>query len=286
MPKAWLDPERGFLNKWEMYKALKDENIGPCKLPVTEPFNISALQHMLNRYPSIYVKPAGTWGGRGISRIDIKNDAFLWTLQTALQGNSLQMFESISDLYHALQLAYQDQFCIVQQAAPLVAYEGRPFDIRVHMQRETDENWAYSGSLVRVSGTSAIVSNVEISEGSVLPVEQAAAKVLQYKTPKIRRLKKSLEQTGFHICRLLDSYRIFNEIGIDLGIDPNGQLWLIEVNTDDAICGPSHDLFAKLEDKTMYNLIQQRYNNRQLQKTKWLFQLLFADPDANENKTP
>lgn len=47
-------------------------------------------------------------------------------------------------------------------------------------------------------------------------------------------------------------------MGIDFGIDELHNLWVIEVNTDDALGGPSHDLFAQLPDPTLFEAIQAR----------------------------
>jgi hypothetical protein len=54
-----------------------------------------------------------------------------------------------------------------QQAAPLLFFEGCPFDIRTHLQRDVEDQWVYAGDLVRVGGNYSIVSNVAISNGKV-----------------------------------------------------------------------------------------------------------------------
>ena len=37
---------------------------------------------------------------------------------------------------------------------------------------------------------------------------------------------------------MLDQYHFFMEVGLDFALDHNGNLWIIEVNTDDLKGGP------------------------------------------------
>ncbi|WP_425262328.1 YheC/YheD family protein [Paenibacillus pectinilyticus] len=45
-------------------------------------------------------------------------------------------------------------------------------------------------------------------------------------------------------------------MGIDFGIDQHHKLWIIEIN----FYYPSHELFIKLKDKTMYRKIKSLRN--------------------------
>jgi len=76
-----LDDERGYLNKWEMHKALKGRDIGHCKLPATELYNEQALVRLLKRFRKVYVKPVDTWGGCEISFVEHVAGKYLWIPQ-------------------------------------------------------------------------------------------------------------------------------------------------------------------------------------------------------------
>ncbi|MCF8565003.1 YheC/YheD family protein [Alicyclobacillus tolerans] len=270
-----LDLERGYLNKWEMYKALQGEQIGPCRLPVTQGLSGSSLGVMLKKFRKVYVKPIDSWGGNFVSVVAFESGKYSWTMQQ----HSQQQYPTLSKLMQDLSAAYAHQICIVQQAAPLLGYQGRPFDIRVHMQRNTDDSWIYAGALVRAGGAKSIVSNVGISDGAVLPLENVLLAVLA--KPKARRIPVKLENIGYSIAGLLDNYRDFNEIGIDLGVDRDGQLWLIEVNTDDALGAPSHEIFADLPDPTIYKQLRHRAESRQMAMAKSLLEAFFLVEDNN-----
>ena len=66
-------------------------------------------------------------------------------------------------------------------------------------------------------------------------------------------MKRELIDTGFAIVRHAteNGYRT-HEVGLDLGVDKKGNLWIIEVN----LAYPSYGLFNRLEDKTFYRKIK------------------------------
>ena len=268
-----LDAERGFLNKWEMYKALAGESIGPCRLPETVLYQEPALALMLSRYGKIYIKTVSGWGGQAVSVLEGHHGLYRWHRQgqSALRSRNLRLLAKLISAY------YHNQQSIIQQAAPLARYQGRPFDIRVHMQKDASDGWVYAGELVRVGGTDAIVSNVAISQGKVLPMETVLQSLhLRYGPEQVRW---RLQRIGASIASILNRYRDFNDIGIDLGMSRQGQLWLIEVNTDDAQGAPSYELFAQLPDKKLYEQMKNRATERNAAIVQSILQELFGSED-------
>lgn len=283
MAEGILDPERGSLNKWEMYKVLRDGALGDCRLPYTAPWQPQTFADILSRFHQLYLKPLGTWGGRGISLVTVNNSGIRWTSQ----GADSQQFPSSRQLVAHLLTVYTPLTAIVQQAAPLLRCNGRVFDIRVLMQRELDDSWITAGMLCRVGGDDAVVSNVGISQGSVWPLQKALRAALPRRLQTRKQLAKIEDQlaaTSHNICEQLTPYRHFHEVGIDFGIDELGHLWLIEVNTDDALGAPSHELFAKLPDASIYEEIQRRRQAYQMQTVRWLLDALDT-PDTPDLST-
>ena len=54
---------------------------------------------------------------------------------------------------------------------------------------------------------------------------------------------------------MLDQYHFFTEVGLDFALDHRGNLWIIEVNTDDTQGGPDPYLFSLLPDQSYYDKI-------------------------------
>ncbi|MCL6600660.1 MAG: YheC/YheD family protein [Alicyclobacillus macrosporangiidus] len=273
MDEARLDKERGYLDKWEMYKALRGRRLGPCRLPYTERLSDEALVRMLGRFRRVYVKPVDGWGGHGVGVIARRGDRWAWTVQ----GEPTRWFVREADLVQVVRTAYGARRGVVQQAAPLARYRGRPFDVRVHLQRDAEDAWVYAGELARVGGAGALVSNVAVSGGEVLPADEVIRAVLGHR--RMPMLLRQLRTVGLAVARELERYRLFEEMGIDLGVGRDARLWLIEVNTDDALGAPSHELFAHLPDGRVYEAIRARAEARRKAWARWFFDALDA-PDA------
>lgn len=256
MARGVIDPNRGSLNKWEMYRVLSDADLGPCRLPATFVWHPDTLPRYLWRYRSMYIKPLDAWGGHGVCVMEHAGSTTRWIRQ-----DRTDTVPSLPELCVMLAQVYPPGAAIVQQAAPLCRIDKRVFDIRVLMQRSATDQWVQGGMLARVGGENSVVSNVQRSGGSVTTVKAALRRALppeQCTPTKLKRMRADLYQVSSGICRILEPYRHFNEVGLDFGVDGEGQLWLIEVNTDDALGGPSHALFAQLPDKRVYQQIERR----------------------------
>ncbi|WP_026692150.1 YheC/YheD family protein [Peribacillus kribbensis] len=240
-----LDPERAFINKWNMHKLLQAERDLPFFLPETLLFSRDSFSILLNKYKDIYIKSVSSWGGSKVGRIVCGESSF----SLSIQGDTPRIKENIEELYDDLASYYKEELCLVQQTAPLLSCRGRPFDIRTHLQKDLEEGWLYAGDLVRIGGQGSIVSNVAISSGEVKPTEEILTELLQGKTSLIQQ---RLLASSLQVCGILDKYHSFLDIGIDFGIDADGSLWLIEVNTDDLYGGPAQQLFAMLPDQSLY----------------------------------
>lgn len=253
MENAKLDPVRMSLDKWEMYKALKDMNVQKVHLPETGIATQENVIRFLNQFEKIYVKPVGTWGGRQIVRVRKQNRNFEWQEQ----GHAPITFKTEEALRERFTQTYGESPSIVQAAAPIRNLHGRLFDVRLLMQRDVEDEWIQAGTVVRIGGKGSIVSNVEISRGEVVGFGTLCKRIRLSRQAR-RQLEQRLKQTGLTICKALEEYRHFNEIGIDFGLGNDNTLWIFEVNTDDTIGGPSHELFAKLTDKRLYKEIEAR----------------------------
>lgn len=265
MGKGILDPERGYLDKWQMHRALLGQDIGPCRLPQAKVSSLPGWQTLLAKYATVYAKPLDTWGGNGIHVVSRQADRF-YTLKTLEQRWTGLTKRQVAGY---LQPLFASHVYIVQQGAPLALCHERPFDIRALWQKD-NEDWVFAGALARVGAKESIVSNVGTGHGEVRP----ATSVLEQVLPRRRRplhVLDNIQVVGQKIANLLSDYRDFVEIGIDFGVAETGQLWLIEVNTDDALGGPSHALFNELPDKTLYQQIEQRAQRRNIQ---WILSVL------------
>ncbi|QQE78745.1 YheC/YheD family protein [Alicyclobacillus sp. SO9] len=279
MPRAQLDVQRQGLNKWEMHKALLNglSNKTDCssfRIPETKLGTPGNLADMLRNHQTVFIKPVNAWGGSGITRVDVDTShpvLYRWHKQGDKQ---VLHIDSVGKVIERFLSSYTAQPVIVQAGAPLATLDERPFDIRVLMQRNDEEDWVYSGAVGRVGGAGSVVSNIALSRGHVMDLKELCHE-LNCKQKVQQTLSENLQETGYAIAKIVEQYRDFFDIGIDVGLSSNKSLWLIEVNTDDALGGPSHELFAQLPNRDLYDEIQNRHRATRNRRGQALLRELF-----------
>lgn len=117
---------------------------------------------------------------------------------------------------------------LVQERIQLAEYEGRPFDIRVTVQRGGSGVWEVTGMFAKTSPPRTFVSNIA-QGGSAHQVPDILAQSL----PDIPvdllldRLVRFSLQTAHTLSRHIPFAADF---GLDIGITPDGNLYFIECN--------------------------------------------------------
>jgi hypothetical protein len=244
-----------------MYKLLVKGKIS-CNFPCTEAYSEQSLRTFVEAAQPFFIKPTDSWGGKLISLITINTAGYI----LKKQGYPNQYFGNKENLIKYLLKDNKDKLCIIQEKAPILTANSRPFDIRTHLQRDAANTWVFAGDLLRIGGYQSIVSNVVVSNGNVLETKPFLKRLFNSET-KADSIIESLEKTSFQIARMLDRYYPFIDIGSDFGMDKNGGLWLIEVNTDDVNGRPDYELFNRLPDKSIFGEMKRRDEER---NHKWL----------------
>ncbi|MBB6729454.1 YheC/YheD family protein [Cohnella zeiphila] len=233
------------MGKWELHRFYSKDGVIRRHMPPTAVYGRESLRSYLNQYGSVYIKPNYEHQGAGIVKA-WKTDSGRYTY-VKVRGRAAPALPSADALHRKLNLRNRP-IHIVQKAIPLARAGGRPFDIRVMMMRHRGR-WTYVGMLAKVAGAGSVITNVRRGKGHVLTVSEALRQAGQEgaagKTEKLKEL-------SYRICGRFDRYKYSRQIGIDYGIDRSGHLWLIEVNFD----YPSHSLFAKLQDRSVYRRIK------------------------------
>ncbi len=211
-------------------------------LPATLSLTEGNLFSMLNRYQKVIVKPTSGYGGMGIIQISReKNGSF-----TLHRNASQTTVPERARLYPQLISWKNKRSYMVQQRIPLARINGRPFDVRVMVQKGKDSGWTVTGQLAKIAGPGYIVTNVKRSKGTVTTVASAINRSnITVSSESIQaRLKELALQTAERLGQKYPKQRMF---GIDMGIDEEGKVWIIESNF-----APSVSLFKKLKDKSDY----------------------------------
>ncbi|NOV02335.1 YheC/YheD family protein [Paenibacillus planticolens] len=242
--------------KWGLHTFYMKDNVIRAYLPDTRQFNQLTLKHLLGKYQSVYIKPNMSHAGKGIKKAWKSKDGY----RLVKVKGKYKTFRTVQKLYKTIRKNTRSEAYIIQQSIDLAELKSRPFDIRVMMMRNSQNRWSFMGMLAKVAGKSSVITNVNRGGGYVISVDQALSDSLELKTMEKRKITQKLIRLSYRICNRFIHYKYSSQIGIDFAIDKNKRLWVIEVNFD----YPSHLLFSKLKDQTIYRKIKtvsRSYNN-------------------------
>lgn len=253
---------RPLANKWSMHQILSEnEGIRPF-LPVTVRFSsVQELLKFIKKHTLVYVKPKNGTGGRGILRIEqLGPDLFL------LQGRNHQRTiiapyraseKQLSIKLHTLKLSPD---YVVQQGIQLTLKDGRVHDYRLLIQKNGRGEWEVTGCAGRIGPHRSITSNLH-GGGSAVSQD----KLLAYRFPlpeKTEAIKKEMNNFAYKLADFLETkFGKLCELGMDIAVDPKGNVWLLEVNPK-----PSREVFRKIGEIATY----QKAVSRPLEYAVWM----------------
>lgn len=217
-------------DKWSVYTTLSRDPILRHHLPQTIKLNrFSALLNMWKVHPKIYIKPSSSSQGKGVLYLH-KTASTVIVQGKTLQNEPIQRsFQNLFVSYIWLQQMMQGRLHIVQPALKLTTEQGRPYDLRVLMQKNRIGLWECSGSAVRLGLPGSVISNLHgggsSSNGNSFLTEQFGS----IKKDKLLTTIQWLSHRA--VARLEKQYGNMVEMGLDFGIEREGKIWLIEANS-------------------------------------------------------
>lgn len=229
----WLKDNSIFLgyglpSKWELYEALKDHPHLQAFLPKTT--QIQTAEDMwkeLDEHERIILKPA--FGARGTGIYLVAKTASGGIVTMTKKGEKYErVFQAKSPLNKWVDRLLQRYSYLCQPYLTLSTADNHPFDLRVLLQKNKKNQWTERGRGIRLGQKDSITANVATG-GLFLPI-----------TTFLQRYSDTIslaaEHTIQHILWTLPNQveerfnRLF-ELGIDLGIDQNGQVWILDINS-------------------------------------------------------
>lgn len=211
-------------DKWEQYRRFVRQPVLAKHVPRTAVLKgTTQLAAFLRRYPSVFVKPDSGTGGKGILRIR-KSRGKGYTCDFA--GRRTVRIRSLSD---ALARLKRGRRYIVQQAVSVLSVCGQPIDLRVLLQRDETGTWSLTGIAARLGRKHSPVANIHA--GGRATTLSTLARHLPASIGGIDGLRQAAEALAVQAAGAYKRRQTCHgELGIDIVIDKNGQLWLLEVN--------------------------------------------------------
>lgn len=209
---------------------------------------------LLKMYRHIIVKPSNSSGGDGVIQITTiaPNQFKVHYEKKQKKVNLEQLYPLIRRLTPNSKATY-----IVQRRISLLKINGKPFDLRVMVQRKKGVGWLVTGIMAKVAGSGYFITNLVRSKGKALPYHTALRQCNRAKMLSPQLLEQQIRWYALMAVKQLQKYYKIRTVGLDMGIDESGKLWIIEANFS-----PDKTYFKRLKDKTMYRRIMAIYNER------------------------
>lgn len=221
-----------YFSKWEIYQYLiENKQILPY-LPETEIFSKKNLKELMEKYPTVFIKPDHGSNGRNILKLVQDQGEDQVTLHASQNPGTQIQFrnDSISALFEHLRPFLQNRMYIIQQGISLVKYQKGLMDFRVLVHRKEQNLWKVTSLVARISAEQQFVSNLAQGGTIMKPYPALSASFNKQTVSEIIALLRELSLEAAATVSQNTS-GIQGELGIDIGIDQTGKPWIIEINT-------------------------------------------------------
>ncbi|EYE89493.1 hypothetical protein Q428_02365 [Fervidicella metallireducens AeB] len=214
------------INKLKVAKILSQNKITKKYIPKTFKFKgINDIEKMLQRFDAAYLKPVnGSFGSRVIKVI--KDEKYGYAAFYNKDRENIKITGDLESVMSKLKDIMGKRTYIIQQGILLADYHGRPFDMRFVMQKNSKGSWDISWSRSRVASQNNAVTNVAAGGTSIstLKVIREASK------DKMDITIEKIKEACIDICNILDKNLKLCDLGFDVGLDKDLNVYLIEVN--------------------------------------------------------
>jgi Glutathione synthase/Ribosomal protein S6 modification enzyme (glutaminyl transferase) len=229
-------------SKWVKTKWLLGSSTLRHYVPWTLPFTRGNLDKMVARHSTVYFKPTGGTGGSNIVRIKRQGNRY-----TTKHRRTIREHSGIEGLFGFLKARGSEPY-LLQKGIKLASVKGRPFDIRVMVQK-TGGVWTSTAIFLKIGKAGSVATNY--SQGGKIGFLRQTLREAGYEEESIKRIRKDLEQLGVNVGQQFDKhYKGFRELGLDVALDNQGRLWILEVNTR-----PQFYPLKNMGDRRMYRKI-------------------------------
>lgn len=230
--------------KWNKHLALVDDPKLKDHLPYTTLFNTNNFKTFLSNYPTFFLKPRLGGGGFGVYKVTKQGSSYVLHY-----GAYRRKYTKPSQLYRALEQRCRGKQYIMQQGINLLQISSRLVDFRVVLLKQQKE-WVYMGVMGKLAAKHKFVTN-QANGGHAIRFKRALTLGLNYTEKQCKTIHDQLRSTCMAIAKTMNAkFKNITELGIDIGIDRNGAIWLLEANTK-----PHFNLFKSHEDRALYDKI-------------------------------
>lgn len=241
--RFYQDPQvqifnQGYYDKWNIYQRLVTFPQLRDHLPESRLALAVHVRDLLNRYGEVFLKPIHGSLGLGIVHIIQRGNRLYAHYNTPGGRSQRQSFHSISQLLGQL-IPQKSRLYMVQQGIRLIRYHGSAVDFRSHMHKNDKGAWVLAALSAKVAGRGSVTTHART--GGKFKSPSQVLKQVFGDEQKVQSILRELERVSQEVCQCieLEEKGPIGELGLDLGVDVHGRVWLFEVNSK-----PGRHVFA------------------------------------------
>ncbi|MFZ7104268.1 MAG: YheC/YheD family protein [Peptococcaceae bacterium] len=208
-------------DKWEINTILQKSNVADY-LPATFIYTESSLYELLEKYQFLIFKPSVSCLGRQVYLVEHSADHH-YLLYHNLNLPKIKTTDKTELVNKLTELISQEPF-IVQQFIPPDQIDGKIYDIRIYVQKNSYGQWTASGKFSRVGFCNSYISNYCQQLKSINDILQADNLLTKATLEKMESISiktaRAIEREIGHL----------GEISVDFLLDRQGKPWIIEAN--------------------------------------------------------
>ena len=226
-----------FGDKIDVYHLLLASESVAAHLPETLPLTAENLKDLGARYSTLYIKPSRGRQGKGIRKCRRLKEG--WSLmKTAAKGRVIRTLPTEEAIVAACARLKSGERYLVQRGLDLIRFAGGTVDIRVITQRDRLGDWRVSAIGVRAGRPGGLVSNLHAGGRAITLTKLVRGARLKQ---SVSRLSERIKVVALAAATAMSSrYPTVGELGIDIGLDTQGHIWILEVNRQ-----PGRALFSR-----------------------------------------
>lgn len=201
---------------------------------------------MLSEHPKVCVK--SLWGSRGkeVLFIEKKGDRFSLIYPDGI----IKRYLNLDELANSISFFMKGNNWLIQETVNLATWKNCRIDLRALVQKVTLQRWACTVLCLRKAQPHGLITSTSHG-GTVFNASSILSKLWPSHSEE---LVKEVKKLTLHVAQTLENHvGPLGELGIDIGIDQGGQIWLFEVNGK-----PGKTTIRKLGNKRKIRLAYER----------------------------
>lgn len=233
----------GLKGKWDVHQMLiTDDELAPY-LPETEPMrNVADVSRWLEEKGELFLKPHGGSHGKGVLRIREVPHGYILTGRNSRNETVRLGFRSRSRMLAWVRRFTSGRRYLIQRYLTLTTKDGVAFDIRALVQKNGKGRWELTGLAVRQGAPGSVTSNLH-GGGRAEEAEPFLRRI--YGAETASRILETVRRIAMRVPETLERHHgRLAELGVDIGVDADGSVWLLEANSK-----PGRSSFSALSDK-------------------------------------